>query len=103
MITLQVAAGYHVNANPASLEFLIPTRVQFSGPPPRQVVYPPAGTFQPAFADEALRVYEGEAVIAAVFESPDAARAAGAAATVTVQACNDTVCYPPAQIAVQAR
>ncbi len=102
VITLHVAEGYHVNANPASEDFLIPTQVHFAGTTPVRVVYPPARRFQPSFMDTALAVYEGEVSISADFDSGAAALAAGAAA-VTVQACSDTVCYPPSRIPVPGR
>ncbi|MCH8912654.1 MAG: hypothetical protein IIA33_03690, partial [Planctomycetes bacterium] len=53
-ITLQIADGYHINANPASLDYLIATAVVFDGVSPTRIAYPEASRFKPAFAAEAL-------------------------------------------------
>ena len=59
-IQLVIDEGWHVNANPASLPFLIPTAVEFrDGVQPERIHYPPGKAFHPAFSDEALSVYEG--------------------------------------------
>ena len=61
------------------------------------------GLYVVEFTEAPLDVYQGEVAIAAEFASSEAARAAGTAATVTAQACSDTVCYPPAQLRVEVR
>ena len=85
-VRLRIAAGWHVNANPASMEFLIPTRV---AGPVRQIVYPEGETRSFAFADEELAVYSGTVAIGG--------EAAAEAKTVrlTYQACDDDRCLPP--------
>jgi hypothetical protein len=85
-VTLQIRDGWHVNSNPASLPFLVPTRV---GGDVRGLAYPAAGRFRSAFAPEELAVYSGLAVIHG--------EAAPHATTLplTYQACNDRLCLPP--------
>jgi len=67
LITLRIDPGYHINANPASNDYLIPTSVAFAGITPERVSYPPAIPFTPAFADGPIDVYEGNVVVAATF------------------------------------
>jgi hypothetical protein len=37
LITLRIDPGFHINANPASAEYLIPTNVAFAGIEPERV------------------------------------------------------------------
>jgi uncharacterized protein YyaL (SSP411 family) len=85
-LTLRIRDGWHVNGNPASLEFLVPTKV---GGDVRSLVYPPAGRFRSAFAPDAIAVYTGQAAI----HGEAAARAT--TLQLTYQACNDRLCLPP--------
>jgi hypothetical protein len=98
--TLQVDPGWHVNANPASFDYLIPTSVAFEGLAPVRVVFPKAVRIRPKFAPDGLDVYEGTARLVAVFPKGALERAAGIRGTVTTQACSDEVCLPPAKIPV---
>ena len=52
LITLRIDPGYHINANPASDDYLIPTGVAFAGFVPERIIYPRAIPFKPAFADK---------------------------------------------------
>ena len=85
-VSLRIRGGWHVNANPASLDFLVPTRV---GGEVRGLTYPAAGRFRSAFAPEELAVYSGVAAI----RGEAAARAT--VVQLTYQACNDHLCLPP--------
>ena len=85
-VRLRIRDGWHVNANPASLDFLVPTQV---GGEVRGLAYPAAGRFRSAFAPEELAVYTGMAAI----RGEAAARAT--AVQLTYQACNDHLCLPP--------
>ena len=100
VVTLKIDAGYHVNANPASYDYLIPTSVSFEGIVPARMRYPEPVLFRPSFAREGLKVYAGSVVLAA--ELPRGALQASGTirATVHVQACDDEVCFPPAKIPV---
>ncbi len=94
VIALRIAPGWHVNANPASLDYLIPTRLDFDEAIPLAVSYPPPRRLRAAFASAELAVYEGDAEIAAEFS----ASYRPARATLKVQACSDEVCLPPATL-----
>jgi hypothetical protein len=98
LITLRIDPGYHVNANPASEEYLIPTSVAFAGATPERIGYPPSIRLKPAFSDEPIAVYEGSVVIAATFPPGTLDRTPGLTVTVTAQACTDRICLPPADI-----
>ena len=67
VVTVVVDPGYHINANPASLDYLIPTSLNVTNRRPLRVVYPAATRFKPKFADQVLDVYEGTVQIIAEF------------------------------------
>ena len=102
LITLRIDPGYHINANPASDDYLIPTSVAFAGPIPERIVYPPGIPFKPAFADDPINVYEGTVVVAATFTTGVLDRAHGLGFTVTAQACTKEICLPPNDISARA-
>ena len=102
LITLRVDPGYHVNANPATSENLIPTSVAFSGAAPEQIAYPPPSRFKPRFADDMLDVFEGTVVITATFPAGALDRMHGLSLTVTAQACTAEICLPPDEIPARA-
>jgi uncharacterized protein YyaL (SSP411 family) len=85
-VRLEIAAGWHVNANPASMEFLIPTRVAGAV---REVAYPTGERQHFAFADAELAVYSGPVAITGQ------AAAGAPAVRLTYQACDDDRCLPP--------
>ena len=103
VITLDIAAGYHVHSNPASDKFYHATEVKASpqgGLTPGKPVYPKAETHKFGFSDKPLSVYQGRAVIRLPL-SADKTAAKGRHtfnATVHVQPCDDQVCLPPRDI-----
>lgn len=103
LVTVVIDPGYHINANPASNGFLIPTSVAFDSSVSPQIVYPPATSFQPAFSDEPLAVYEGTAVIKATFPAGAVDRVHEVGFTLAAQACTPRICLPPADITGRAR
>jgi hypothetical protein len=98
VVTIHVDDGFHINANPASQPYLIPTTVSFAGLSPDRVVYPPAIRFKPKFSDEPLDVYEGTVAIVAVFPPEELNGVRVPQVTITVQACTDRICLPPADL-----
>ena len=97
-VTLQVDEGYHINANPASLDYLIPTSVDFDRLTPARIDYPKAVRFEPAFAAEGLDVYEGSAALVAIFPKGVLEGGQAVCGRVTAQACNAEICLPPADL-----
>ena len=97
VVTLTIDKGYHVNANPASLENLIPTTLELSDVSDARIRYPKPVEFKPAFAAQPISVYEGEARIQAIAPKGQFERAK---LVIRAQACDDQICLPPADIPV---
>jgi thioredoxin:protein disulfide reductase len=105
VVRLKVQDGYHINANPASFSYLIPTELKVtaaSGVSVDFVTYPNPLTRTFSFADEPLKVYEGDTMVKAKLKAAPSAETGkhNLSAQLRVQACNDQVCYPPGQIEV---
>jgi thioredoxin:protein disulfide reductase len=105
IVKVTVQNGYHINANPASFPYLIATELDIPETEDISVNY----TYYPnplvkkfSFADQPLRVYEGETPITvALLAAKTAAKGQRSlAGTLRIQACDDQVCYPPGSIAV---
>lgn len=75
-----------VNANPASEDFLIPTRVEGDV---REVRYPTGEPFRFDFSETPLSVYQGEVTLRGEVQL------GAKSVTVTHQACDDERCLPP--------
>ncbi len=101
IIDIDILEGWHVNSSRPSLEYLIPTSVEFPEEAPARVVdvaYPEGKMVRLKFAGgERLSVYEGETVIRATIrplpETPPGE--ATIPVRLTYQACSDTTCLPP--------
>jgi uncharacterized protein len=98
VVTLEIEKGYHINANPASFDFLIPTSVAFGALSPQVVRYPAPIAFQSRFAPDRLNVYEGTVQITASLEKGALNDLQKLKASLNAQACTETVCLPPSQI-----
>ncbi len=94
--TVHIAEGWHVNANPASFDFLIPTTVTFIGPSPSGLAYPPSARLTPKFAPDGIDVYAGQARVVATFPRGTLKEFRDIRATVRTQACSNEVCLPEA-------
>ncbi len=104
VVTLNIKHPYHVNANPASESFLIPTTVNVepvTGIRFAQPVYPKGIQREFAFTGgKKIGVYEGKTIIR-IPATPDKRLKAG---TVTIkgkvnyQACDERACYPPGDL-----
>jgi thiol:disulfide interchange protein len=95
-----IEPGWHVNSHKPTFDYLIPTELKLELPggwPLAEVQYPRHEMQKFAFADEKLAVYDGDVVILARFEVPDAAKkgTAPVVAKLRYQACNDSQCLPP--------
>ena len=99
---LRVAEGWHVNANPVSLEFLIPTRLNAAirgGRALPEPVYPAAKMLRTPLG--ALGVFEHEARLLLPLPEGFVKEATGKTLELRLeaQACNDTgTCLPPETI-----
>ena len=106
IVRLNIASGYHVNANPPTHSYLIATQVDVTasdGISAQQPRYPASVTRRFAFDPSTpLAVYEGEVMIRiplrASREATPGARAI--IARVRAQPCDDQACYQPRTIEI---
>jgi hypothetical protein len=85
---MTIDEGWHVNANPASLPFLVATTVEgLDGNGVGGIRYPKGRSFRPDFASAAIRVYEGTV---ALEDDASSERLA-----LHFQACDASRCLPP--------
>lgn len=109
IITLNIRPPYHVNANPASERFLIPTAVTMqptSGITFASPRYPKGHLREFAFTSgKKIAVYEGKTVIR-IKATPDRGLKAGEITLrgkVRYQACDEKSCYPPGDLPFSLR
>ena len=103
LVRLQISNGYHVNANPASFSYLIPTQLELTpadGVAVEFITYPDPLTKKFSFSEKPLAVYEGEATLKARLKTDKASKPGthNLSAKLRVQACDDKVCYAPGAI-----
>jgi thioredoxin:protein disulfide reductase len=99
-VKLTIKDGYHVNANPPSMSYLIPTELRvepIEGITAGKPAYPSSITKKFAFSETPLAVYEHEAVITLPLKIAGTASKGARAlnAKLRVQACDDKACYKP--------
>ena len=102
-VTLSISSGFHVNANPATFSYLIPTEVtagKIEGIAVSRPVYPAAEKRKFQFANKPLAVYEGEAQIGLRLraEKNAAKGPRSLPLSIRVQACDHEQCFPPATL-----
>jgi hypothetical protein len=97
-VTIRIDPGFHINANPASSEFLIPTMLTITELRPLRIAYPEPVRFKPKFTDETIDVYDGTILITAFFPKGALSPFASLHGSVTAQACTDRFCLPPAEL-----
>ena len=106
IVKVKVQNGYHINANPPSFPYLKATELDIPDTEEISInntYYPPPLVKKFSFAqDQPLRVYEGETQLKVALE---AAKTAGKGerslpGTLSIQACDDQVCYAPGSIAI---
>jgi hypothetical protein len=103
VVHLFIQNGYHINANPPSFPYLKATELELtpaSGVSVDFVTYPDPLTKKFSFAEEPLKVYEGDTPVKAMLRAAPSAPAGmhNLSAKLRVQACDDRVCYPPGVI-----
>lgn len=105
VLTLKIIEGYHVNANPASDKFYIPTEITASSEGGIRVLrptYPRGEAKKFRFSEQPLLVYEGEVPLRLPLSvAADAEKGRrNLAAQIRVQPCNDEACLPPRRLAI---
>jgi len=104
-VVLDVAEHWHINANPANVEGLIPTTLTLPSLPTvviDRVVYPEGTTTKVSWSEENVALYTGHAIIFAEGHvnsdtQPGPVKLEG---VLRYQACNDSVCVAPKNITV---
>jgi len=104
-IPVTVAAGFHVNSNAPSEDYLIPLKVVWTDKGALEggeLVYPKPSTEKYEFAEKPLSVFTGTFEIAANFKVAARAPAGPGVATgkLSYQACNARMCFPPARVEI---
>jgi thiol:disulfide interchange protein DsbD len=104
-VVIDVAAHWHINANPANAEGLIPTTLTLQPPASiviDRIVYPKGTTTKVAWNDEPVALYTGRTIIfAEAHVSADAKTGPlKLEGSLRYQACNDSVCIAPKNIPV---
>ena len=100
-VRLKIDDGYHVNANPPTLPYLIPTQVDITpttGISVDFITYPNGLTKKFSFSpDQALAVYEGQTDLKLRLTAAKTAQPGehNLSVKLRVQACDDQVCYAP--------
>lgn len=101
IVKLEIKNGYHVNANPPSFSYLKATELEITpadGITVQFMTYPDPLTRKFAFSqDKPLAVYEGETTLKARLKADKSAKPGthNLSAKLSVQACDETVCYAP--------
>lgn len=106
--TIDIAHGWHINANPASAELLIATTADVRSALPIEVVqvqYPKPTRLRAAYAESAIDVYEGGVEILAICRLADTlddgVKTGTIRALVAFQACDEQSCLQPAEKIVE--
>ena len=105
-VILKVQAGYHINDNAPLDEFMFPTSVSIENSPEFEVVeitYPTGRRARFAYSEAELVVYDGEAVLGVLLKAKDglAPGAKTLKAVLSYQACDNTSCLPPKELAFE--
>lgn len=105
LVRLQIANGYHVNANPPSQSYLKATEIELKpaeGISVEFITYPDPLIRTFSFSETPLKVYEGETNLKVRLKADKSAKAGkhNLSAKLRVQACDDKVCYAPGALDV---
>jgi DsbC/DsbD-like thiol-disulfide interchange protein len=100
VVKLEIKNGYHVNANPPSFPYLKATELQITpgdGISVQYMRYPEPLTKKFAFAEKPLAIYEGETTLKASIKADKSTKPGphNLSAKLSVQACDEAVCYAP--------
>jgi uncharacterized protein YyaL (SSP411 family) len=94
VVRVTIDPGWHINANPASMPFLVATAVEIEGSDQALAIRYPEGTpFAPSFSPEAISTYQG--AIEIPLRLPSNGSGAATEIAVRYQACDETRCLPP--------
>lgn len=103
-IEVNIAGGWHLNANPPRPDYIIPVELTLKSPEGFElsdIKYPKGHDFKIEGIDEPLSVYEGKVYILAAIKVPaSAAGKTDLSLKLKYQACNDINCVRPMSIEI---
>lgn len=107
-IELMIDGDWHINANPASPDFLVPTEVKMTSSQKvrmTKVRYPKHELLTVEGQDEPSHVYGGKITIYVLLETDAAEKADKAEMDIEIrfQACNEKTCLPPDTIRLRGK
>ncbi|WP_437205503.1 DUF255 domain-containing protein [Planctomicrobium sp. SH664] len=98
-VEIDIANGWHINANPPHPDFVIPTQLSLKTPDGVQleeVYYPDGKPFTVAGIDQPLSVYEGKVYLLGILTVPEGLQGEQQLSLqLRYQACNDHNCLRP--------
>src|SRR6185436_11412916 len=102
-VVLAIEPKWHINANPPSPDYMIPTAVKLTpafGVAPGKVAYPKPMSLKVEFDEQPLSVYTESATIHVPLDAAATAENGKHVlhGTLRYQACNDAVCTAPQTI-----
>lgn len=105
-VELTIDDKWHINANPANPDFLVPTEIKIETRQKikvKRVIYPKHQLLQVQGAEQPYHVYGGRTMIYLQVETDASESAAAAELEVHVkyQACNKDTCVPPDEVVLQ--
>ena len=105
LVKITIDKGYHVQAHPASADYLIATELTFKrlrGVRAGKLVYPAGTAYSLQGSDEKLSTYSGELVIQVPLRVTDEVRPGDYTlkGSLRFQACDDKSCFAPANLPV---
>src|SRR5262249_17907169 len=101
--SVAVSEGYHLQANPASEDYLIPTRLELKnsgGVTVGKISYPPGKPYRLNGAEKDLQTYHGNFEIIVLLKASGAARPSKCTlqGRLHYQACDSKTCLFPASV-----
>jgi uncharacterized protein YyaL (SSP411 family) len=95
-LVLDVAPGWHLQANPPSESYLVPTTLAAEGAELRSLSYPAGEPLRVAFSSQPAAAYQGRLELAGEIGPAATSPASGAPRLLlTYQLCDDRRCLPP--------
>lgn len=106
-VVVRIMAGFHMNANKVSLDYLIPTTLTATLPAGFKEIetsYPEGKTLKLGFSDTPLSVYTDSFTVRMKLSAGSDAPLGKQSLPFSLryQACNDTSCLPPVKVPVTA-
>lgn len=107
-IELTIAKEWHINANPANPDFMIPTEIKITSPQKvkmTRVKYPAHELLEVEGQEEPSHVYGNKVIIYTLLEidAAEAAEKAELEVEIKFQACNSKTCEPPDVIKLKGK